>query len=38
MSEFWLSILVVIGIMVIGIGITAWLTIRRIREEETRSQ
>ena len=38
MSDFVLSILVSIGIMVIALGIVAWLTLRRIREEETRSQ
>ena len=39
MSDFVLSILVAIGIMVIALGVVAWLTIRRIRhEEETRSQ
>ena len=33
MSDFVLSILVSIGIIIIAIGITAWLTIRRIKNE-----
>ena len=38
MSDFVLSILVAIGIVVVALGIVAWMTLRRIREEETRSQ
>ena len=37
-SDFVLSILVAIGIVVVAMGIVAWMTLRRIREEETRSQ
>ena len=33
MSDFVLSVLVSIGIIVIAAGIVAWLTIRRIRNE-----
>jgi len=38
MSDFVLSILVAIGIVVVALGIVAWMTLRRIREEETRRQ
>ena len=38
MSDFVWSILVSIGIVIVAMGIAAWLTIRRIREEETRSR
>ena len=38
MSDFVLSIFIAIGIVVMALGIVAWMTIRRIREEETRSQ
>jgi len=38
MSDFVLSILVAIGIVVVAMGIVAWMTLRRIREEETRRQ
>ena len=38
MSDFVWSILVSIGIVIVALGIVAWMTIRRIREEETRSQ
>ena len=34
MSDFVLSILVSIGIVVIALGIVAWLTIRRVHKEE----
>ena len=34
MSDFILSILVSIGIVVIAFGIVAWLTIRRVHKEE----
>ena len=37
MSDFVLSVLVAIGIMVVALGIVAWMTLRRIREE-TRSK
>ena len=33
MSDFVLSVLVSIGIIVIAAGIVAWLTIRRIKNE-----
>jgi sensor domain CHASE-containing protein len=36
MSDFVLSILVAIGIMVVALGIVAWMTLRRIREETRR--
>jgi len=35
-SDFIWSILVSIGIVIVAMGIAAWLTIRRIREEEAR--
>jgi len=38
MSDFILSILVAIGIVVVALGIVAWMTLRRIREEEARRQ
>jgi len=38
MSDFVWSILVSIGIVIVAMGIVAWMTIRRIREEETRRQ
>ena len=38
MSDFILSILVAIGIVVVSLGIVAWMTLRRIREEEARRQ
>ena len=38
MSDFVWSILVSVGIVIVALGIVAWMTIRRIREEETRSQ
>ena len=38
MSDFVLSILVAIGIVVVALGIVAWMTLRRIREEEARRQ
>ena len=34
MSDFILSILVSIGIVVVALGIVAWLTIRRVHKEE----
>ena len=36
MSDFILSILVAIGIMVIALGIVAWMTLRRVNEETRR--
>ena len=36
MSDFVLSIFIAIGIVVMALGIVAWMTIRRIREEEAR--
>ena len=36
MSDFVLSILVSIGIMVVALGIVAWMTLWRIREETPR--
>ena len=38
MSDFVLSILVSIGIVVVAMGVVAWLTLRRVREEEARRQ
>ena len=38
MNDFVLSILVAIGIVVVALGIVAWMTLRRIREEEARRQ
>ena len=38
MSDFVLSILVSIGIVVIALGVVMWLTIRRVREEEARTK
>ena len=37
-SDFILSVLVAIGIVVIALGVASWLTIRRVREEEARSK
>ena len=36
MSDFVWSILVSVGIVIVALGIVAWMTIRRIREEEAR--
>ena len=38
MSDFVLSILVAIGIVVVALGVASWLTVRRVREEEARSK
>ena len=38
MSDFVLSVLVSIGIVVMALGIVTWITLRRIREEEARRQ
>ena len=38
MSDFVLSILIAIGIIVVALGVVAWMTIRRVREEEARRQ
>ena len=38
MSDFLLSIFIGIGIVVMALGITAWLTLWRIREEEARTK
>ena len=38
MSDFILSILIAIGIIVVALGVVAWMTIRRVREEEARRQ
>jgi|6_EtaG_2_1085325.scaffolds.fasta_scaffold54029_5 sensor domain CHASE-containing protein len=38
MNDFILSILVSIGIVVVALGIVAWLTLRRVREEEARTE
>ena len=35
-SDFVLSILVAIGIMVIALGVVAWMSLRRNREETRR--
>ena len=37
-SDFVLSILVSIGIVVVAMGVAAWLTVRRVREEEARAE
>jgi len=37
-SDFVWSILVSVGIVIVAMGIVAWMTLRRIREEETRRQ
>jgi sensor domain CHASE-containing protein len=37
-SDFVLSILVSIGIVVIALGIVTWITLRRVREEEARTE
>ena len=34
MSDFILSVLVSIGIVVVALGIVAWLPIRRVHKEE----
>ena len=34
MSDFVWSILIAMGIVVIALGIVAWLTIRRVHKEE----
>jgi hypothetical protein len=38
MSDFVWSIFIAIGIVVMALGIVAWITLRRIREEEARRQ
>ena len=38
MSDFVLSILVSIGIVVIALGVVMWLTVRRVREEKARTE
>ena len=38
MSDFVLSILVAIGIVVVALGVASWLTVRRVREEEARAK
>jgi len=38
MSDFVWSIFIGIGIVVMALGIVAWITLRRIREEEARRQ
>jgi len=36
MSDFWWSVLVAMGIIIIAMGITAWLTVRRVRNGKGR--
>ena len=38
MSDFALSILIGMGIIGVAMGIVAWLTVRRVREKEARTE
>ena len=38
MSDFVWSIFIGIGIVVMALGIVAWITLRRVREEEARTK
>ena len=37
-SDFVWSILIAMGIVVIAMGVAAWLTVRRVREEKARGE